>query len=68
MLLNTRRREGAAGVKMKAIGSRLPAAGWFRLDTFGFISKNFITMISRLMALFPPPMGGLKIMTPSAFD
>ena len=47
IVLNTRRREGAAGVKMKAIGFRLQDAGWFRLNTFGFISRNCITIISR---------------------
>ena len=41
---------------MKAIGFRLPAAGWFRLDAFGFISRNCITMISGLRPL-PPPFG-----------
>ena len=38
---------------MKAIGFQLPAAGWFRLDAFGFISRNCITMISGLRPLLP---------------
>ena len=40
-------------VKMKAIGFRLPAAGWFRLDAFGFISRNSITVMSGLRPLSP---------------
>ena len=53
------------GTKVKAIGSRLPAAGWFRLDAFGFISRNSITMISGLRPLSPlwwltPPKGGRR--------
>ena len=55
IVLNTRRREGAAGVKMKAIGFRLPATGRFQLEACGFISKNSIAMISSLRPL-PPPL------------
>ena len=51
MLLNTSQREGAAGGKGE--GNRLPAAGRFQLDTFGFISRNCITMISGLRPLSP---------------
>ena len=51
MLLNTSRREGAAGDKGE--GNRLPAAGWFRLDAFGFISRNCITVISGPRPLSP---------------
>ena len=59
MLLNTSRREGAAGCKeegnrLPASSFLLPAAGWFRLDTFGFISKNSIPIIGRLWR--PPPI------------
>jgi hypothetical protein len=41
------------GAKVKAIGFQLPAASWFRLDAFGFISRNCITMISGLRPLSP---------------
>ena len=59
MLLNTSRRERAArcrgeGNRQPASCCRLvPAAGWFQLDTFGFISRNCITMISGLRPLSP---------------
>jgi hypothetical protein len=59
LLLNTRRREGAArcrgkGNQLPAAGFLLPAgSGWFRLDAFGFISRNCITMISGLRPLLP---------------
>ncbi|WP_296960855.1 hypothetical protein, partial [uncultured Dialister sp.] len=38
---------------MSAIGFRLLAAGWFQLDTFGFIRRNSITVMSGLRPLFP---------------
>ena len=38
---------------MKAIGFQLPAAGRFRLDAFGFISRNSMAMISGLRPLSP---------------
>ena len=38
---------------MKAIGFHLPAAGRFRLDAFGFISRNSMAMISGLRPLSP---------------
>ena len=41
------------GVKVKAIGFQLPAAGWFRRDAFGFISRNCMAMISGLRPLSP---------------
>ena len=44
---------------MKAISFQLPAAGWFRLDAFGFISRNCITVISGLRPL-PPPLWCLR--------
>ena len=40
-------------MKKKAIGFRLPAAGCFRLDAFGFISRNCMAMISGLRPLSP---------------
>ena len=40
-------------MKKKAIGFQLPAAGWFRLDAFGFISRNSMAMISGLRPLSP---------------
>ena len=41
-------------MKKKAIGFQLPAAGWFWLDAFGFISRNSIPIIGRLWR--PPPI------------
>ena len=38
---------------MKAIGFQLPAAGRFRLDAFGFISRNSMAMIIGLRPLSP---------------
>ena len=52
MLLNTSRREEAAGCKEE--GNRLTVAGRFRLDAFGFISRNSIPIIGRLWR--PPPI------------
>ena len=40
-------------MKKKAIDFQVPAAGWFRLDAFGFISRNSMAMISGLQPLFP---------------
>ena len=50
---------------MRAIGFRLPATDWFRLDTFGFISRNCITIISGLRPL-PPPLWCLRHHLPPA--
>ena len=38
---------------MRATGFLLPAAGWFRLDAFGFIRRNSMAMISGLRPLSP---------------
>ena len=58
-------RKEPLGVKVKAIGFQLPAAGWFRLDAFGFISRNSMAMISGLRPLSPlwwlAPSGGIYI-------